>query len=218
MIHRGLLFGGLGLLCWGIGGMIWMYYTIFQNIVLPYPSVTDIFYLPSTLFYSLGVIYFARASGSELKFKNTPERLFVVTSTVIISIISYYFLVTIARGGKLFDSEYSPLENFLNIAYPCMDFVGLTIAVLVSGLSFKYIIPKYKIALMALTCGLVIMFISDSLLNYLIIHGKYYNGCLSDLSFVFGVSLLIFGVLGFCSEREKQTEHKIHAFEFLKYR
>ena len=214
MIRKGLFWAGIGLFSWGTGGLIWLYYSFFENIILPYPSIADLFYLPGALFYSLGVIYFARASGSDLKLKKMSAKIFVVTSTIVISVVSYYVLVTIARGGTLFDPESSILKNFLNIAYPCMDFVGLTIAVLVTGISLKNIVPKYRIALVGLTCGLVLMFVSDSLLTYFIIQGIYYTGCLCDLSFCVAILTFTFGVLGFCGERVDQIEHKIDSSGF----
>lgn len=216
-IRKGMTIAGLGLVFWGVGCVIWAGYNFFLGVPTPYPSLSDFFYLPSTLLYSIGVIYFARASGSDLKFK-TNDKIFATVATVIISTVSFYILVTIARGGKLFYPEDSAFANFLNIAYPCTDFVALVVAVFVSGFSLKYIIPKYKIAIMSLTAGLAAMLVADSLFVYFVIHGTWKSAGLSDLLYLLATSLLIFGVLGFCHIKSKETQRTIHAFKFLKYR
>lgn len=214
-VRQGIFFGGLGLLCWGIAGVFWSYYNFHDAIAAPYPSLADLFYLPSMILFSIAAVYFSQASGSDLKFKNTRSKFFI---TIFISVISYYLLLTIVRDGKLFDSGDSFVKNFLDIAYPCIDFVGLILVIFISGLSFKYIVHKYKIALISIIFGLVLMFISDSLFSYLMVKGTYYSADICDLSFLLATTAFTFGLLGFCAENVKQAEHNIHIFEFLKYR
>ena len=217
LIRKGVAWGGLGLFFWGTGGVIWAYYNFFLNNAIPYPSVADIFYLPGMLFCSVGVFYFARASGPDLRFRSLKKKIFFAGITIGVAVISYFLLVAVARKGEFLSPANSAVDNFLDIAYPYVDFVGLTIAALILGTSFKYVILKYRIALLSLIAGLVFMFISDTYFSYIVIHGSFLSDNLSDLFFTLATSMLVFGVLGFCNEETDPAPRKIHLFEFMKY-
>ena len=46
---------GGGLISYGIAQFVWVFYNVFSNVEVPYPSVADIFYL---LFYTLTFLGF----------------------------------------------------------------------------------------------------------------------------------------------------------------
>ena len=77
------------------------------------------------------------------------------------------------------------------------DFISLTLAVVISGLSFNYLGGVYKYDMIAILLGLAVMFIADSIFSYTTTAGTYYNGNFGDLILMVGTFLLSFGVLGF---------------------
>lgn len=198
-ILRGLFWVGLGLFCWGIGGVIWSYYSIIQGIILPYPSLADIFYLPSVFFYSIGVVYFTQSTNYFKNFQNNKNKLGIFARIIFTSVFTFYILTTILRGGILYDPQDSFLVNFLNIAYPCIDFVGLAVAVFVSDLFIKDLKTKQGLQIFVLALGLLMMFISDSMLSFYIIHHYYYDGDVTDLLYVISISIMSFSTLAFCA-------------------
>jgi hypothetical protein len=112
-------------------------------------------------------------------------------------ILSYYILIIVARGGVWVSPESPLLKTILDIAYPLGDFVGLTVSVVVSSLSFKYLGGGYKYDIIAILGGLAMMFVADSLFSYTTTTGSYYNGSFTDLAYIAGLFLLSFGILGF---------------------
>lgn len=197
-VGKGVFFVGLGIFCWGMGAMFWAYYNFFVGVSVPYPSLADIFYAPSIFFYGLGAFYLSGATGAKFGFKNTYAKIFVVVAPIVVLFLSYYLLVVIARGG-VFVSEGEPLlKTVLDIVYPLGDFVGLLLAVIISGLSFKYLGGKYKSDIFAILLGIGVMFVSDATFSYTTTVGTYYNGSFVDLMLTVGTFLLSFGVLGFC--------------------
>src|SRR3989344_6545223 len=135
-IGKAVFFIGLGIFCWGAGEMVWSYYNFFIGVAIPYPSLADIFYAPSILFYGLGIVYLSGATGAKFGLKNTYAKVFVILAPIIILIVSYYLLVVVARSGVLLSENEGPLKVILDIIYPLGDFLGLLAGVIISGLSF----------------------------------------------------------------------------------
>jgi len=196
-IGKAVFFIGLGIFCWGIGELIWSYYNFFMGVPAPYPSLADLGFAPSIFFYGLGAIYLSKATGAKFGLRNIYAKIFLIVAPILILIFSYYLLVTIARGGVLVPPGETPLKTVLDIAYPLGDFVALVIAVIISGLSFKYLGGKYKYDIYAILLGLGVMFIGDTLFSYATTAGTYYNANFGDLMLTTGTFLLSFGVLGF---------------------
>ena len=196
-VGKALFFIGLGIFCWGCGENIWSYYNVVLNVPAPYPSLADLGFAPSIFFYGLGAIYLSKATGAQFALRNKTARAFAMLAPFVILGISYYILVTIARGGVLVSDGGNILKTLLDIAYPLGDFVGLTVAIVVSSLSFKYLGGRYVWDIYAILLGLLVMFVGDTIFSYTTTVGTYYNADFGDLVLATGVFLLSFGVLGF---------------------
>jgi hypothetical protein len=196
-IGKAVFFISLGIFCWGAGETIWSYYNFVLNVAAPYPSLADIFFAPSIFFYGLGAFFLSKATGAKFGLRNKAARWFVIAAPFIIAIFSYYLLVLVARAGVLVPADETALKTVLDIVYPLGDFVGLTIAVIVSGLSFKYLGGKYIYDIYAILLGLGVMFIADTVFSYTTTVGTYYNADFGDLILSTGTFLLSFGLLGF---------------------
>src|SRR3989442_1751801 len=123
--------------------MIWSFYNFFLHTAAPYPSLADFGFAPSIFFYGLGTYYLSKVTGAKFGLRSKVSKFFVIVAPFIIFALSYYILVTVARGGVLLPQGESLLKTILDIAYPLGDFLALTIAIIVSGLSFKYLGGRY---------------------------------------------------------------------------
>lgn len=200
-VGKAVFFIGLGVLCWGIGECIWSYYNFFLNEPAPYPSLADLGFAPSIFFYGLGALYLSRATGAKFGLRNTLAKVFVLITPFIVLAFSYWVLIVVARGGVLIYEGDTGLKLILDIAYPLGDFVGLVIAVIVSGLSFKYLGGRYLWDIVAILAGLAAMYIGDTIFSYTTTVGTYYNAQFGDLILSTGTFLLSFGVLGFSTQK-----------------
>jgi len=196
-VGKAVFFIGFGIFLWGCGENIWSYYNFFLGVPAPYPSLADLGFAPSIFFYGLGAIYLSKATGAKFGLRNPFAKFFVVVAPVMIAVFSYYILVVVARGGVVVPPGETALKAVLDIAYPLGDFVGLTISVIVSGLSFKYLGGKYIVDIVAILGGLGVMFVADTIFSYTTTVGTYYNADFGDLILTLGTFLLTFGVLGF---------------------
>ena len=197
---KAVFFTGLGLFLWGMGESIWSFYNFFLHVPAPYPSLADIGFAPSIFFYGLGAFYLAKVTGAKYGLRNPIAKVFLVLAPIAVLILSYYVLIVVARGGVLIPEGEPLLKIILDIAYPLGDFLGLTIAVIVSSLSFKYFGGIYLFDIFSILLGLAIMYIADSLFSYTTTVGSYYNGNFGDLLLATGLFLLTFGILGFCNK------------------
>lgn len=201
-VGNAVFFIGLGLFFWGCGETIWSYYNFFLGIPAPYPSLADIGFAPSIFFYGLGAVYLASATGAKFGLRNPLGKIFLVLAPILSFAVSYYVLFVVARGGVLIPEGETPLKTVLDIAYPFGDFLALTLAVIISGLSFRYFGGRYIFDIISILLGLLVMFIADSVFSYTTTAGTYFNGNFGDLLLTLGLFLLTFGVLGFYKVKE----------------
>ena len=218
LIHKGLFFTGLGVIFWASGCLIWSFYNFFLHTSAPYPSLADLGYAPSVFFYCLGAIYLSRGAGADLGWNKKYAKFFIIVVPILMFIFSYYILVTVARSGILFDPTDPLMKTVLDFAYPIGDFVSLTISLVLSGLYFNFLVPKYRWGIVSVLLGMAAMFFGDFVFSYTTTRGTYYNGNIGDFLFTLGMFLLTFGALFFLEpDGRKQYESKMHLFRFLMY-
>lgn len=201
-VGRAVFFISLGLFAWGMGSMAWSYYNLVLQIPAPYPSWADLGFASSIFFYGLGTIFLSKATGAKFGLRNTYAKIFTVIMPVIVFAVSYYILIIVARAGVLVPEGETPLKTVLDIAYPLGDFFSLAIAIVISGLSFRYLGGRHIKDIIAIWLGLAVMFVADSIFSYTTTVGTFYNGSFGDLMLTFGLFLLTFGVLGLYRVRE----------------
>lgn len=201
-IGKAVFFIGLGIFLWGCGENIWSYYNFFMGVPAPYPSLADLGFAPSIFFYGLGAFYLSKVTGAKFGLRNVYAKIFVVVAPLILLALSYYAFVIVARGGVLVPAGETALKTVLDIAYPFGDFVAVTIAAVISGLSFRYMGGRYTLDIIAVLLGLAVMTAADFIFSYTTTVGTYYNGNFGDLMLTTGLFLLSFGVLGFTKIKE----------------
>jgi len=202
-VGKAVFFIGLGIFLWGCGEIIWSYYNFFLNVPAPYPSLADLGFAPSIFFYGLGTFYLSKATGAKFGLRNKYAKIFVTITPLLVLSLSYYLLVIVARGGVLIPEGETSLKILLDIMYPLGDFVALTLAIIISGLSFKYLGGKYFMDIYAILLGLGVMFIADTIFSYTTTVGTFYNANFGDLILALGTFLLSFGILGFYKLKTK---------------
>lgn len=200
-LGRAVFFVSLGLVLWGLGETIWSYYNFFKHVPAPYPSLADIGFAPSIFFWILGTAFLSRATGAIFALRKSHfAKLFALFVPLVLLIPSYYIQVHIARGGVLIPQGESLLKAILDIAYPFGDFLALTFAAAVYGLSYRYFGGVYRKAVVYLLAGLATMYIADSVFSYTTTKGTYYNADWGDLLLTLGLFLITYGVLAFTSK------------------
>ncbi len=190
---KALIFLSLGLVTWSGGETIWSYYNLVLNVAIPYPSWADASFIISWPFWILGIFFLSKATGAQFGLRNKHGKIQLVFIPIIAFVTSYYLLVIIARQGVV-TSGGDIIKVFLDLAYPVLDVVVLTEALLVYGLSLKYLGGKYKWAVVVTLLAFVINYFADFSFSYTTTVGTYYNGNYSDLLFVAAMFVMAFGI------------------------
>lgn len=200
-VGKAVFFVSLGLFLWGFGETIWSYYNFFRHVPAPYPSLADIGFAPSIFFWILGMAFLSVATGALFALRKTHwAKVLVVLIPLLLLIPSYYIQITLARDGTLVPPDEPLLKTILDIAYPFGDFLALTFAAVIFGLSYQYFGGLYRRAILCLLAGLVVMYCADSVFSYTTTKGTYYNANWGDLLLATGQFLMTFGILAFATK------------------
>lgn len=192
-VGRAVLFLSLGLITWGVGQMIWSYYTIFSQVETPYPSLADVGYVLSWPLWAIGMVNLSKATGAKFSLRRVKGKLMLLIIPLLASLASYYLLIVVARDNKI-DFTSGTLKLFFDFAYPLGDVVILTLALLIFGLSSEYLGGKFKLPILAIIIGFVLNYFTDFAFSYTTTATTYYNGHWVDLMFPTVMALLAAGV------------------------
>lgn len=192
-VGKAVFFFSASLLSWALGEFIWSFYNFFLNANVPYPSWADAGFVLNYPLWGIGMIYFGKASGASIGLHKRGRKLLLVLVPVIVSLVSWYVMVIVARGGSI-TSGGGPLKVFFDIAYPAGDVILLTMGSLIFGLSFRNWNAQLKWPIIVIFFGILAEYISDFWFSYSTTLNTFYNGCLGDLSFATALMILSIGV------------------------
>lgn len=217
---KALSFLSLGLITWGIGMAIWLYYNIILGIAVPYPSFADAAFIISWPLWGIGAAFLSTTTGARFGARGKGRVMLFAIPLAVIA-FSYYFLVTVARQGIISTYE-DGLKTFFDLAYPIGDVVILSVALLIIGLSYKYFGGMYKAAIYLILGAFVVNYFADFTFSYTTSLGTYYNGSLADIlfataMFVFGVGIALFDPRT-APNRSMMGEHKLPLEKTEQYR
>lgn len=185
----------LGLISWAIGGLIWAYYNFFGGVDIPYPSWADVAYVIALPLWTLGAIQLSRATGVQFSLRKAKGKFVLYFIPLLVIAVSYYLLVTVARGGEITTNE-SFLKTFFDLAYPIGDVVVLSFSLIIYGLSFKYLGGKFQKPILLLLAGFVVMYCADFAFSWTTTTGLFVVAGWVDLLFMTAMTLFSLGVVG----------------------
>lgn len=197
-VGKALFFLGLGLVSWGFGTLVFSgYYNLYSDVEVPYPSLADVGYVLSLPLWIIGMVYLSKATGAKFGSRSSGGKSILLLVPLIIIALSYYLLITIARGGW-FDFSDSPIPVMVfDLLYPFGDVIILTVATLIYGLSYKYFGGQYKKAIYALLGGFIVMYLADFSFSYTTTLETFYVGDWVDFLFTTAMFLLSYALVLF---------------------
>ncbi|MBI2620865.1 hypothetical protein HYW61_01405 [candidate division WWE3 bacterium] len=173
----------LGMAFFGLGTLIWFYNDFFGGIDVPFPSVSDVFYVAQFPISVFGIMCFL-TDGVSKRLRNY----FGLAAKTLIFVFAIFVFAYIA--AKVF-SGYVDLGMYLLYYY---SFESLSILILYmfcyrvanssgSVSSFVYVL-----------LGQALWFIADGFFFYGIVTGTLYDANYSDLLYLTGVFFVLFGL------------------------
>jgi len=182
------LYLSIGFFLWCLGDFFWAY----NELVLktnPFPSIADISYIVSYVFFIAGFLYELRIIKESITKKEVIKSSILVLFAALASI--YFVLIPIA-----YSSEYDILSKIISLFYPIIDFVMLFFLFLLF-FTFKDVFNYAKISRswLILSVSFILILVADSLFAYFE-WGYSYTGIylvLCDLVWLIGYIMFAFG-------------------------
>lgn len=155
-LGRSVMLFSLGLIFQCVGQSVYSYYNLVAHIEAPYPSLGDLGYFGSVIFYILGVLALARVSGVRISMKSFNEKFQAILLPLILLVSSYFIFLQ----GYEFDWS-NKLKVFLDFGYPLGQAFYVSIAILTLILSRKFLGGFLKKPIWIFLLALIVQYISD---------------------------------------------------------
>lgn len=191
---KSVFFLSAGLLTWGIGTLVFAYYNIILQVEVPYPSLADLFYIISWPLWAVGMVNLSRATGVMFQLKTAIGRIALFLVPIFIAALSYYLLIIVARDGVILYTPEDLLKVFFDLAYPIGDIAILTIALLVYGLSFKFLGGFFKWPILFVLGGFVLNYLGDFSFVYTVTKETFFVANWVDLIYTLAFFCIGLGV------------------------
>lgn len=175
LMGRANLAFAFGLFAQCFGQTVYSYH-FFRGGEVIYPSLGDVGFFGSVLFYIYGVTLLAKASGVKVTLGSFVNRIQALLIPLIVLSASYW----------IFLSEYmidwsQPVKTLLDFGYPLGQAFYLSIALLILLLSRKVLGGFMKAPIIYFVVALAIQYFSDFIFLYQSNAGTYVAGGVVDL-------------------------------------
>lgn len=203
---RSITFLSIGLLLQAFGQSSFSYYTTILGVGIPYPSIADVGYFGSVIFYIIGIYSLARVSGVSITLKKYRGKAFAILIPAILFIFSY----------SLFLSSYqfdwsNPLRVFLDFGYPIGQAIYVSIAVLAFILSKDVLGGIMRGPIIFVIYALVIQYFADSNFLFQAINSTWINGGYGDFLYTLAYFLMAISLIkiGYVPRRYQREDSGI---------
>lgn len=199
LIGKSLLMFSLGLFAQYFGQLVYSYYGLFRNIEVPYPSIGDIGYFGSVLFYIYSNLLLAKAAGLKIKFDSFLKTTHSILIPGTILIIAYILFL----AGYHFDLS-NPIKIFLDFAYPLGQAIYLSIAILTYTFSKGKLGGIMKNKILFVLGVLFFQFLCDYTFLYQSSRGLWHVGGFNDFMYLTSYFLMTLALLQLSNKSIKQ--------------
>lgn len=182
-VGRAITFVSLGLTSYAIGQFIWMVYNLILTQEVPYPSVSDLFFIVATPLFGIGFWHLLRMYRTFITKRLALELIiaFSLSSGVIILLI----------GPPDVSYDVNVAARFLNVFYPFADALLVSLAFV----TFRTGGGTVDKSMVMFAVGMLLLSAADTLFTYRNNQEVYWNGDVSDLLFAFSGFFISYGVI-----------------------
>lgn len=156
IIGRAILMFSIGLLAQEFGQLVYAYYAIVKVVEVPYPSIGDVGFFGSVIFYIYGALLLSRAAGVRLSLKKLGNKLIALILPLALLVTSYMLFLR----GYQFDWHH-PLTIILDFGYPFGQALYIAIAILAFLLSRKLLGGVMRNKILFIIFALLAQYIAD---------------------------------------------------------
>lgn len=202
IIGKTMLAFSWGLLGQAFGQACYQYYFFILKVEIPYPSIGDLGFFSTGIFYAYGAIQLMRATGARFSMRNYGGKIVAVAIPILWAIASYYFFLR----GYQFDLSH-PVTVILDLISPIIDSIYLSLAILVYLLSSKFLGGLMKWPLILLLVAVIAEVVTDFTFMFLATHHEnlIYAAAFNDYMYFVAYTLMTIALIRIGSVFNKIT-------------
>lgn len=190
LMGKAIFMFSLGLFAQEFGQIAYAYFSFFQKIQVPYPSLGDLGYFGSIPLYIYGVILLAKASGVQIKLQNIQNKLQAIIIPVVLLVAAYLLFLQ----GYEFDWS-NPIKIFLDFGYPFGQAIYISLALLTYMLSRGVLGGIMKNKILFILLALLVQFLADYTFLYQSSRGTWVAGGVNDYMYLVAYFVMTLGLI-----------------------
>lgn len=189
-LGKSLTYFSLGLFFQAFGQSVYSYFIYFQAIHAPYPSIGDVGFFGSIIFYILGALYLCKVVGVKFSLKSLQGKVLSFVLPLAMLVMSYLFFL------KEYEFYWdAPLKIFLDFGYPLGQAIYVSIALLALLMSYRVLGGIMRKPIWFLIGALVVQYISDFMFLYQANAGTWSVGEINDYCYCFSYFLMCISLI-----------------------
>lgn len=180
----------LGLLGQFFGQLVFDYYHFILGVELPYPSIADIGFFSTGLFYGYGAIQLMKVAGANFSLRSYKGKAIAIIIPILWAVFSYWFFF---RGYQFDWSQ--PLATILDLISPIIDAAYVSLAILAYILSRKWLGGFMRWPILFLLVAIISEAFADFHFLYQASRETWYAAGTNDLLFLVTFTLMALALL-----------------------
>ena len=192
VMGKAILLFSFGLLAQEFGQITYAYFSFFQHIDVPYPSLGDLGYFGSIPLYILGVLYLGKASGVKLGTSSLSSKLQAIIIPIVMLAVGYILFLQ----NYTFDQS-NLLKTLLDFGYPLGQAIYISLAILTYLLSKHVLGGIMKNKLLFILFALCVQFLCDYTFLYQSSRGTWSAGGVNDYMYLIAYFVMTIGLIQF---------------------
>ncbi len=151
----------LGLIAQFLGQLLYNYYIFILGIDEPYPSIGDVSYFLSVIFYIIAAFQITKVAGVKFLMQSISSKLQIFLIPFVILLLSYLLLL------KGYEFDFSNLSIiFLDFAFPFTQAIYVSFALVALYFSRNILGGMMKKPIILLLLALIFQFVADFSYSY----------------------------------------------------
>jgi hypothetical protein len=189
-LGRAVLFFSVGLLLQSFGQSVYSYFNLVAQIQAPYPSIGDIGYFGSVIFYILGVLALARTSGAKFSLQLFNGKIQAILLPLFMLIISYSIFL------KNYEFDWAnKIKILLDFGYPMGQAFYVSLAILTFLLTKNMLGGIMKKPVIFFLISLVVQYVADFYFLFNANNGTWYVGGIGDFLYMTAYLLMTISII-----------------------
>lgn len=200
-VSVGIASAACGLIAWGVGGYVWLFYNLFLGIMVPYPSGADAGFVLGAFGIAVGTRNLFLVS-----LRRSIHRLIFALSVIFVFVAGNLVVLLWLRGWTAHPDD--PAKLILDLAAQSMTFYALTLLYIYFTQVNSQVSKSISRVSFSYTIGMLLYLFADASYSYRTTLSSdhpfvYYTGDFSDLLYFSGLFIISMSLLSLVYPQEK---------------